>query len=139
MKMIKSKISISLGIFFVVCLSILSYFTIYYLNATEILEQELENISFENAYFECVIGCFIDTLDADIYYINSSDINEEYVKIANSRLSETASVVTLVSPTFPTEKAINKDLTATPTPKEFQKEIPSLNPDIKRNLNQVIK
>jgi hypothetical protein len=39
---------------------------------------------------------------------------------------------TLASPTFPTEKAINKDLevSATPTPKEFQKEIPSLNSNI---------
>jgi len=65
-----------------------------------------------------------------------SDINEEYVKIANSRLSETAPVVTLASPTFPTEKAINKDLkvSATPTPKEFPSEIPSLNPDIMRNF-----
>jgi len=38
-----------------------------------------------------------------------SDINEEYVKIANSRLSETAPVVTLnpTDSTFPTEKAIN--------------------------------
>lgn len=38
-----------------------------------------------------------------------SDINEKYVKIANTRLSETAPVVTLALPTFPTEKAINKD------------------------------
>ena len=40
-----------------------------------------------------------------------SDINEEYVEIANSRLSETAPVVTLnpTDSTFPTEKAINRN------------------------------
>lgn len=67
-----------------------------------------------------------------------SDINEEYVKIANSRLSETAPVVTLASPTFATQKAINKDyqVSATPTPKEFSTKIPSDNPNIKCNMNK---
>jgi len=68
-----------------------------------------------------------------------SDINEEYIKISESRLSETASQLTL-SPTdltFPTEKAINKDLTATQqvaTPKCPSDT--SLNPDIKCNMNK---
>jgi len=64
-----------------------------------------------------------------------SDINEEYVKIAESRLSERTPVVTLALPTFPTEKAFNKDLTATQqvaTPKCPSDT--SLNPDISRNF-----
>ena len=49
-----------------------------------------------------------------------SDINEEYVNVANSRLSETSPVVALDSPTFPTEKAINRNLQVEPSasPKE---------------------
>jgi tRNA G10 N-methylase Trm11 len=38
------------------------------------------------------------------------EINEEYVEIANSRLSETATLTTLASPTFPTEKEHNISL-----------------------------
>jgi site-specific DNA-methyltransferase (adenine-specific) len=63
-----------------------------------------------------------------------SDINEDYVKIAESRLSETAPVVTLASPTFPTEKAINKDLTAQDKPSPKCPSDTSLNPDIIGNF-----
>ena len=38
------------------------------------------------------------------------ELDKQYCEIANSRLSETAPVVTLASPTFPTEKAININL-----------------------------
>lgn len=47
--------------------------------------------------------------------------------------------VTLASPTFPTEKAINKDLTATQqvaSPKSASQT--SLNPDIQRNLRGLL-
>jgi hypothetical protein len=41
--------------------------------------------------------------------------------------------ITLASPTFPTEKAINKDLTAQDKPSPKCPSDTSLNPDIKRN------
>jgi DNA modification methylase len=37
------------------------------------------------------------------------EINEEYIEMANKRLDSTAHQITLASPTFPTEKAINKN------------------------------
>jgi len=60
-----------------------------------------------------------------------SDINEEYVKIANSRLSETTSQLTFnpTDSTFPTEKAINKDLT------DFDKQNPKCPSDTSLNHN----
>ena len=63
-----------------------------------------------------------------------SDISKDYVDIANKRVDSTAHQITLASPTFPTEKAINKDLTATQqvaTPKSA--ELTSLNPNMKLN------
>jgi hypothetical protein len=42
--------------------------------------------------------------------------------------------ITLASPTFPTEKAINKDLTAQDKPSPKCPSDTSLNPDIKRNF-----
>jgi hypothetical protein len=45
----------------------------------------------------------------------------------------TALSFTLASPTFPTEKAFNKDLTATASPSPKCPSDTSLNPDIKSN------
>jgi len=64
------------------------------------------------------------------------EINKDYVAVCKNRLAQ-QSVADFTSPNgdFSKEKEFNKDLevSATPTPKEFQKEIPSLNPDIKSN------
>ena len=67
------------------------------------------------------------------------EINEEYIEVANKRLDSTAHQITLASPTFPTEKAINKDLTATQqvaTPKSASQT--SLNPNIKLNSQALL-
>jgi hypothetical protein len=41
---------------------------------------------------------------------------------------------TLASPTFPTEKAINRNLQVTPSASPKEATLPSVNSDIKRNL-----
>ena len=63
------------------------------------------------------------------------EINEDYIRMAESRLSETASQLTLnpTDLTFPTEKAINRNLQVTPSASPKEATLPSVNSDIMRN------
>ena len=104
---------------------------------TSLFEWLIKSYSNEN---QLVLDCFVGsgTTAVASKKLNRnficSDINEEYVRIANSRLSETAPVVTLASPTFPTEKAINRNLQVTPSASPKEATLPSVNSDIKSNF-----
>ena len=65
-------------------------------------------------------------------WVNSCDLNKLKSKIEEMRIRHLPN-----SKGSPSENSFNKDLevTATPTPKEFPSEIPSLNPNIKRNFS----
>ena len=58
--------------------------------------------------------------------------------IAKCFLSVSHKSHTLASPTFPTEKAINRNLQVTPSASPKEATLPSVNSDIKRNNNRCL-